>query len=91
MLYRPVQQVYTYQRYTGYWDKILASQHDNGLTQLFVNWHNQGLALPLGTCEVGGLTPIQALEIVRGCRGMSLVGADLVEVILITSISHHPL
>ena len=35
----------------------------------------------LGTCEVGGLTPIQALEIVRGCRGMNLVGADLVEVI----------
>lgn len=33
-----------------------------------------------GTCEVGGLTPIQALEIVRGCRGLNLVGADLVEV-----------
>jgi guanidinobutyrase len=33
-----------------------------------------------GTCEVGGLTPIQALEVVRGCRGLNLVGADLVEV-----------
>lgn len=33
-----------------------------------------------GTPEVGGLTSIQALEIVRGCRGMNLVGCDLVEV-----------
>lgn len=33
-----------------------------------------------GTPEVGGLTSIQALEIVRGARGLDLVGADLVEV-----------
>lgn len=33
-----------------------------------------------GTPEVGGLTPIQALEIIRGCRGINLVGCDLVEV-----------
>lgn len=33
-----------------------------------------------GTPEMGGLTSIQALEIVRGCRGMNIVGADLVEV-----------
>ncbi|CAL4124267.1 unnamed protein product [Meganyctiphanes norvegica] len=33
-----------------------------------------------GTPEIGGLTPIQALEIVRGCRGLNLVGCDLVEV-----------
>jgi guanidinobutyrase len=33
-----------------------------------------------GTPEVGGLTVPQALEIVRGCRGLQLVGADLVEV-----------
>jgi len=33
-----------------------------------------------GTPEVGGLTSIQALEIVRGCQGLALVGADLVEV-----------
>jgi len=35
-----------------------------------------------GTPEVGGLTVIQGLEIVRGCRGMNIVGGDLVEVIL---------
>nr|VUD33862.1 Agmatinase [Raoultella sp. NCTC 9187] len=33
-----------------------------------------------GTPEVGGLTSIQALEIVRGCRGLDLIGCDLVEV-----------
>ncbi|WP_435258535.1 agmatinase [Thioclava sp. FR2] len=33
-----------------------------------------------GTVEVGGLTTIQGLEIIRGCLGLNLVGCDLVEV-----------
>lgn len=33
-----------------------------------------------GTVEPGGLTTVQALEIVRGCAGLTLVGCDLVEV-----------
>ncbi|MGF1599231.1 MAG: agmatinase [Acidimicrobiales bacterium] len=33
-----------------------------------------------GTPEIGGLTTPQALEIIRGCRGLDLVGVDLVEV-----------
>ncbi|MEM9442568.1 MAG: arginase family protein, partial [Pseudomonadota bacterium] len=33
-----------------------------------------------GTVEIGGLTTIQALEIVRGVKGLNLVGGDLVEV-----------
>lgn len=33
-----------------------------------------------GTVEVGGLTTIQGLEIIRGCAGLNLVGTDLVEV-----------
>ena len=33
-----------------------------------------------GTPEIGGLTVHQGLEIVRGCRGLDIVGADLVEV-----------
>ena len=33
-----------------------------------------------GTVELGGLTTIQGLEVVRGCLGMNLVGGDLVEV-----------
>lgn len=33
-----------------------------------------------GTPEIGGLTVPQALEIIRGCRGLDLIGGDLVEV-----------
>jgi guanidinobutyrase len=33
-----------------------------------------------GTPEIGGLTVHQGLEVVRGCRGLDLVGGDLVEV-----------
>ena len=33
-----------------------------------------------GTPEVGGLTVMQGLEIIRGCRGLDIVGGDLVEV-----------
>ncbi|MEJ1273304.1 agmatine ureohydrolase (agmatinase) [Cricetulus griseus] len=33
-----------------------------------------------GAPEVAGLTPSQALEIIRGCQGLNVVGCDLVEV-----------
>jgi guanidinobutyrase len=33
-----------------------------------------------GTPEIGGLTGAQGLEIIRGCHGLQLVGADVVEV-----------
>ncbi|XP_063001269.1 guanidino acid hydrolase, mitochondrial [Elgaria multicarinata webbii] len=33
-----------------------------------------------GTPEIAGLTPVQALEIIRGCQGLNIVGGDLVEV-----------
>ena len=33
-----------------------------------------------GTPEIGGLTSHQAIELIRGCHGLNLVGADLVEV-----------
>jgi guanidinopropionase len=33
-----------------------------------------------GTPEIGGLTPIEAQGLVRGLRGLNLVGADVVEV-----------
>ena len=33
-----------------------------------------------GTPEIGGLTTIQGIEIIRGCQGLDLVGCDLVEV-----------
>ena len=34
----------------------------------------------LGTHEVGGLTPIQVLEIIRGCKGLNIIGGDVTEV-----------
>ena len=33
-----------------------------------------------GTPEIAGLTVPQALEIIRGCRGLDLVGCDMVEI-----------
>ncbi|XP_032904228.1 agmatinase, mitochondrial [Amblyraja radiata] len=33
-----------------------------------------------GTPEIAGLHPSQALEIIQGCRGMRIIGCDLVEV-----------
>ncbi|XP_061458044.1 guanidino acid hydrolase, mitochondrial [Rhineura floridana] len=33
-----------------------------------------------GTPEIAGLTPAQALEIIRGCQGLNIIGGDLVEV-----------
>ena len=33
-----------------------------------------------GTPEIGGLTTIQGLEIIRGCRGLDVIGGDLVEI-----------
>lgn len=51
------------------------------ITGLF-NFDNYFLFLcTLGTPEIGGLTSIQGIEILRGCRGMNIVGGDMVEVI----------
>ena len=33
-----------------------------------------------GTPEIGGLTSVQAIELIRGCQGLNLIGCDLVEV-----------
>ncbi|MFT5866906.1 MAG: guanidinobutyrase, partial [Gammaproteobacteria bacterium] len=33
-----------------------------------------------GTPEIGGLTTMQAMELIRGLRGLNIVGCDLVEV-----------
>lgn len=39
-----------------------------------------GYAPGTGTHEIGGLTVIQVLEIIRGSKGMNIIGGDLVEV-----------
>ena len=36
--------------------------------------------LTTGVREIGGLTVMQAMEIVRGCKGLNVVGGDVVEV-----------
>ncbi|MCI1003168.1 arginase family protein, partial [Ochrobactrum sp. C6C9] len=33
-----------------------------------------------GTPEIGGLTVQQGMEIIRGCKGLDIVSADVVEV-----------
>lgn len=51
---------------------------------MYISFDVDGLDPPFapgtGSPEIGGLTLIQALEIIRGCRGLDVVGCDLVEV-----------
>ena len=51
---------------------------------LYISFDIDGLdpsfAAGTGTPEIGGLTVPQALEIIRGCSGLNIVGGDLVEV-----------
>jgi guanidinobutyrase len=55
-----------------------------GTTPLYITFDIDGLdpsfAGGTGTPEIGGLTTIQGIEIIRGCRGLNVVGGDLVEV-----------
>jgi guanidinobutyrase len=40
-----------------------------------------------GSPEIGGITAMQALEIIRGCRGLNVVGGDFVEVAPVYDVS----
>ena len=71
------------------WHKSLAPlmaevREQMGEGPVYVSFDIDGLdpsfAPGTGTVEMGGLTSIQGLEIVRGCRGLNIVGGDLVEV-----------
>ena len=71
------------------WNKSLTHLMDEVRTRLgqapvYVTFDIDGLdpsvAPGTGTPEIGGLTGAQGLEIIRGCRGLDLVGADVVEV-----------
>ena len=62
-------------------EQVCAAMGDGPVYLTFdIDSLDPGFAPGTGTPEIGGLTPIQALEIIRGCRGLNLVGADLVEV-----------
>jgi guanidinobutyrase len=71
------------------WHRSLAPLMDDVRQQLgtqpcYVSFDVDGLdpsvAPGTGTPEIGGLTGAQGLEIIRGCRGLQVVGADVVEV-----------
>ena len=71
------------------WHKSLAPLMTEVLEQVsggpvYISFDIDGLdpafAPGTGTPEVGGLSTAQALEIIRGCRGVDIVGGDLVEV-----------
>jgi guanidinobutyrase len=55
-----------------------------GNAPVYVSFDIDGLdpafAPGTGTPEIGGLTVIQGIEVLRGCRGINVVGGDLVEV-----------
>ena len=53
-----------------------------------VDFIDPGFAPAVGTPEVGGPTSAQALALIRGCRGLDLAGADVVEVVPELDSSH---
>jgi guanidinobutyrase len=59
-------------------------RHTIGNTPCYLSFDIDGIdpayAGGTGTPEIGGLSVPQALEIIRGCFGLNLVGCDLVEV-----------
>ena len=59
---------------------VCLSVCDICLCVMSVSVYDVCLSLCVGTPEIGGLTTIQALEILQGCRGLNIVGGDLVEV-----------
>lgn len=71
------------------WYKSLAPLMAEIRTQLgdgpvYVSFDIDGLdpayAPGTGTPEIGGLTVTQGMEVIRGCKGLQVVGGDLVEV-----------
>lgn len=71
------------------WHKSLAPlmselKGEIGAGPVYISFDIDGLdpafAPGTGTPEIGGLTVMQGLEIIRGCRGLDIVGGDLVEV-----------
>ena len=71
------------------WHRSLAPLMEEVRAQLnggpvYVSFDIDGLdpafAPGTGTPEIGGLTGIQGIEILRGCRGLDIVGGDMVEI-----------
>lgn len=71
------------------WNKSLVSlmtevREKVGAGPVYITFDIDGIdpayAPGTGTAEIAGLTVPQALEIIRGCRGLDVIGGDLVEV-----------
>lgn len=71
------------------WDKSLVPLMDSirakiGHRKTYISFDVDGLdpsvAPGTGTPEIGGLSGRQGLQIIRGCRGLDVVGGDVVEV-----------
>ncbi len=67
------------------WYPLMDSVRERiGDAKTYVSFDVDGLdpsvAPGTGTPEFGGLTSRQGLQIIRGCRGLNVVGADVVEV-----------
>ena len=71
------------------WGRSLAQlageiRRDIGETPTYVTYDINSLesayAPGTGTPEIGGLTTPQALELIRGLKGLNIIGGDLVEV-----------
>ncbi len=71
------------------WHKSLSPLMDGlrdhlGEGPVYISFDIDGLdpayAPGTGTPEIGGLTTVQGLEIIRGCRGLDVIGGDLVEI-----------
>jgi guanidinobutyrase len=83
------QQGFTVVQAEACWNRSLAPLMDEvrqrvGDAPVYLSFDIDGLdpayAPGTGTPEIGGLTVHQGLEIIRGLRGLNLVGADVVEV-----------
>jgi guanidinobutyrase len=66
-------------------DPLMAEVREQlGAGPVYVSFDIDGLdpafAPGTGTPEIGGLTGPQGIEVMRGCRGLDIVGGDLVEV-----------
>jgi arginase family enzyme len=64
---------------------VAAAVEAIGERKAFINvdadFVDPGFAPAVGTPEVGGPSSAQALALIRGCRGLDLAGADVVEVV----------
>jgi len=71
-------------RGTGYTAEDFDTARDVGERPVYLSFDIDSLdpsfAPGTGTPEIAGLTPPQALQLIRGLRGLNLVGCDLVEV-----------